>query len=282
MINKRNVLNSPRLLELKKKRKRVILNKVVLSLSAIVAIVACLGYFSRLPNLNIKEIKVTGNKIVETKDIESLINEQLSQKYLWLIPKTNILIYPENKLETALSNKFKRLKDLRFSIENNKVLVLAVGERIPKYMWCGDELVEDDQETCYFLDNEGYIFDQAPYFSGEVYFKFYGKPEGEYFMPQQFKELVSFIDLLSGIGLKPAVLYLAPDQDINIFLSKGTGALSRPKILLKKNADLHNLAENLDTAVSTDPLMSELKTKYSKLEYIDLRFGNKIYYRFHE
>jgi len=43
---------------------------------------------------------------------------------------------------------------------------------------------------------------------------------------------------------------------------------------------MQNIKENLDTALNTEPLKSDFKKKYSSLEYIDLRFGNKVYSKF--
>ena len=146
------------------------------------------------------------------------------------------------------------------------------------------------------MDEDGYIFDEAPYFSGEVYFKFYGLtdvgrpdsgrptsedfPLGSYFLKQNFKQLISFKDILIGIGLKPVALYATNDGDIQIFLSGGTLPTTGPQIIFRADADFQNVAENLEAALTTEPLQSEFKNKYSSLQYIDLRFGNKVYYKF--
>ena len=139
---------------------------------------------------------------------------------------------------------------------------------------------------CYFLDEDGYIIDEAPYFSGEVYFKFYGSSEGlgSYFSKENFKQLILFKDILISFGLKPVAFYLTNNGDAEVFLSKGTShALTTgPKIIFKQNADFQNIAENLEAALNTEPLKSKFKNKYSSLLYIDLRFGNKVYDKFLE
>jgi hypothetical protein len=303
-MQKRNVLNSPRLLELKKKRHRVVLNKILFSLLGLSAIFILLAYFSRLNSLNIDEVRVIGNKIVDAEAIKAVIKQQIAGKYLWLFPKTNILFYPQNDIRNELRDKFKRLKDINLSIKparttdavqsggNNKVLEISLAERVAKYTWCGIEfpealLMEDSMEKCYFLDEDSYVFDEAPYFSGEVYFKFYGlaglninNPLGFYFFKQNFKQLISFKDILVSIGLKPVALYITDDGDIQVFLSRGDSLITGPKIILKMDADFQNVAENLEAALTTEPLQSKFKNKYSSLQYIDLRFGNKVYYKF--
>ena len=46
-------------------------------------------------------------------------------------------------------------------------------EREALYTWCGDVLPEvNDSEQNVFLDKEGYIFDEAPYFSEKFILNF--------------------------------------------------------------------------------------------------------------
>ncbi len=282
MNPKRNVLNSPRLTELKKHRQRAILNKVLVSLLALAVIFAFLAYLSRLNSLQISDIEIIGNKVIDTQAIVSVVKSDIAGKYLWLFPKSNILIYPENGIKNNLQNKFARLKDINLSINNNKILNISVNERTAAYTWCGT-VPTTTEENCYFLDASGYVFDTAPYFSGEVYFKFYGditNPLGSYFSKQNFQQLISFKDVLISLGLKPVALYITTDGDIQIFLSGGTTLLNAPKILLRADADLKNVAENLQAALNTEPLQSKFKNNYAKLQYIDLRFGNKVYDKF--
>ncbi|MFA5778457.1 MAG: hypothetical protein WC870_03170 [Candidatus Paceibacterota bacterium] len=295
-MQKRNVLNSPRLVELKKRRQKAILNKVLISLLGFSVIFILLAYISRFDNLNITEIQISGNKILETEILQTTVEQQISNKYLWLFPKTNILIYPKNAVKEELKEKFKRLKDVNLSIKNNKILEVSLTERIAKYTWCGtvmpaqvDPLQKNvDTQKCYFLDEDGYLFDEAPYFSGEVYFKFYGLTNlndegigaGFYFSEPNFKQLISFKNALESMELKPTSLYIKENDDIEIFLSRGKTLPTGPRIILKKDSDFDKVAENLQTAITTEPLKSKLKNKYSSLLYIDLRFGNKVYYKF--
>ncbi len=290
-MQKRNVLNSPRLLELKKSRKKAIWSKIFISLFGLTAIFAFLAYVSRIEKLNISKIEIVGNKTIETVLLEETILKEISGKYLWLFPKTNVLSYPKNSIQSALENNFKRLKNINLTIKDNKILTVSLDERTAKYLWCGASIPteENTEEKCYFLDEEGFTFVEAPYFSGEVYFKFYGKnnlnienPQGSYFSEQSFSQLVFFKNFLSDLKLKPTQLYIKEDGDVEIYLSKGALSSENPKILLKIDADFQNVAENLDAAITTEPLKSKMKNKYSLLQYIDLRFGNKVYFKFNE
>lgn len=280
-MQKRNVLNSPRLTELKKRRRKAVLNKILLSLLGLVIVFFLFAYLSRLKNLNIAEIQVIGNEIMDTGEIQATVEGEVAGKFLWLFPKGNILIYPQDSIKKTLLDKFKRIKKIDLSIEDNKTLIINVTERVAKYTWCGDAPFQIE-EKCHFLDEDGYIFDEAPYFSGEVYFKFFGQPVSvhNYFPQQNFNQLVSFIDMLVEMKLKPVSLYITLNKDAEIFLSKGNTAKTEPKIIFKLDADLENIGSNLKTALNTEPLKSDMNKRYSMLEYIDLRFGNKVYNKF--
>lgn len=291
---KRDVLHSPRLSELKKRRRRAIFNKFFIILFGLAILFAFSAYFSKLEGLNINQIEILGNKVVETSQIQSEINELIAGKYLWIFPKANVLYYPKNKIENALQNKFHRLNKINLSIENQKTLTISVTEREAKYTWCGIlpkeiTLINSNEEKCYFLDEKGYVFDIAPYFSGEVYFKFYGRgeldinnPTGTYFSSQNFEQLILFKNILVSMGIKPTIINILENGDIEIFLAKGEKNLFGPKIIFESDADFKNVAENLQAALGTEPLLSGFKKKYSSLLYIDLRFGNKVYFKFNE
>lgn len=282
-MKKRNVLNSPRLLELKKKRHRVFLSKILLFLFVFVIIFISLVYLSRISALNINAIEITGNKAVDTEMIKVSVEKEITGNYLWFFPKTNILFYPQNSIKNKLLNEFKRLQDIKFSIKDRKILEVSVSERIASYTWCGDTFPENENsnQKCHFMDEDGYVFDEAPYFSGEVYFRFYGSISTEtYFSKENFKQLINFKDSLIAMGFKPVSMYILDNGNVKVFLSNLDKTQIRPYLAFKVSSDFKNITENLEAALSTEPLKSNLKDKYSSLEYIDLRFGNKVYYKF--
>ena len=285
-MQKRNVLSSPRLLEFKRTRRRVFQNKILFYTLTLLIILALLAYFLRTSIFNITSVEIVGNKIIDTEIIKTVAEKEIAGYYFWFFPKTNIFFYPKNNIKKELANQFKRLKDITLFVEKNKVLKISLNERIGLYTWCGispgTELIgENSKEQCYFIDKDGYVFDEAPYFSGEVYFKFYGPILESYFSPDIFSKLISFKDTLFSMGLEPVILYMQENKNIKIFLSDRTSS-SKPEIILKSDSDFEKIADNLEAALTTEPLQSDFKNKYSSLLYIDLRFGNKVYFKFNE
>jgi hypothetical protein len=285
-MQKRNVLYSPRLLKFKKNKRKIVFKKISFFCVGLLLIFIFLIYLSRLNNLNIKNIEITGNKIVDTEAIQTTIQEQISGKYLWLFPKTNILFFPGNSIKKALEIKFPRLENINLSIKDNKTLEVSLTERTAKYIWCGD--VPDvglpqggiptsgsptSGTNCYFMDENGYIFDKAPYFSGEVYFRFYGVPDvGSYFSKQNFQQLISFKNALTDFGLKPVMLYITNNGEVEVFLSSGNSSAVGPEIIFKLSGDYPKYCGKFRKRhLTNEPLQSEFKNKYSSLLYIDLQ-----------
>lgn len=284
---KRDILYSPRIKEIQRRRRKIFFRKLGLFIFGIFFLSIIFTYVSGLSKLNVGSIEVVGNKITDTEDINNVVNEKLAGKYLFLFKRSNIFFYPKEEIKLALGENFKRLVNINLSIKDGNVLQVSTEERKGEYVWCGEVFPTPEISTveqCYFMDEGGYIFDEAPYFSGDVYFKFYGKvtdnpsPTGSYFIQGDFSKLVALKDMLNGLNVSPVALE-KDGEDFKIYLaSKSSG--NSPHILVKANADFQKIVENLQAALETEPLMSDFKNKYSSLLYLDLRFGNKVYFKF--
>ena len=285
---KKNIPSSPRLLEFKKKRQIARTKKIILFTVFVVGLLAGLSYLTSWDRVNISDIEVSGNKVIDARTIKDIAEGQMKGKYFWIIPKTNFLFYPKNKINNQLASAFKRLDSISVDINNSNILEIKVSERTAQYTWCGKERAElnDESQKCYFLDESGYIFDEAPYFSGDVYFRFYGPNSadtengiGAYYFQSMLPRLISFRDTSTKTGLKPVAMSVMNDGEIKMFLVSSKGS-KNPAVLFKSDADFGKILENLQTALDTDPLKKKFDKNYSSLEYIDLRFGNKVYYKF--
>lgn len=269
--------------EYRKKRRKAIRNRIILFTILFCVVVTGLAVASSRAELKIDKIIVSGNRIVETKDIEDTVRQDIVGKYFRLFSRANSFIFPEKKIQLDLLQKYKRLLDLTLKVTDIKTLEITVSERQAKYIWCGDifPTIDDLGAQCYFLDDDGYVFDTSPYFSGGVYFKFYGQIHsasadklGAHFLSNDFQRVVNFKETMENMDLKVISLEVKDDNDVYAYLSSGAS------IIFKLSDDFEKLAENLQSALATEPLHTNFNKKYNSLLYIDLRFGNKVYYKF--
>lgn len=270
--------------ELKKKRRKIFKIKVAIFSSLFILLLVGLYFLSKWNEINISKIEITGNKVLDSRVLEEQIQKEINGKYLWLFPKTNFVLAPRAKIKKDLYTNFRRIENISFDLSDSKTLKVEISERRPVYTWCGETLPEPNTKpedvVCQFMDNIGFVFDTAPYFSGDAYFRFYGPLVDYYYGGENFDNFILFISNLEHIGVVPVSLVVKPENEIDIYLSSSIPPPSGPKIILNNEPDLLKIYQNLEAAIKTDPLKTEFKEKYNSLLYLDLRFNNKVFYKF--
>ncbi len=286
----RDIPTSPRIIEIKRNRRVRRLRLIVLFSILFITIVGALSYFSNDSKIVINKIIITGNKIIDSKEIESNVYNNLNGKYLYLFAHSNFLIYPHDKIYDNLIIDFPRIESLKVTREGFNSIHISITERAGSYLYCGvllPEVKDEIGENCYFVNNNGYIFDKAPYFSGDVYFKFYisikgdaSSPSGTQMLsPERFHSIIHFMDGISTLGFKPSYLVVSLNGLHSLYLKPKSVGLN-PKIIFKEENDLNTILDNFSTAMSKYEFANEINSKYDTLSYIDLRFKNKVLYKF--
>src|SRR3989338_3907089 len=148
--------------------------RVRIFLLVIIVITAITGtgvWFFRYPHLMIAHVVVGETKILDGEAVQEYIEQKLNEKYLFIFPKRHVLLYPERDIREGVLANFSWLKDATIAFGENRSLLVDLTERHPTYLWCRDpfpfnEMSDADlAELCYFTDDAGYLFAQAPYFS---------------------------------------------------------------------------------------------------------------------
>ncbi|MDD5318564.1 MAG: FtsQ-type POTRA domain-containing protein [Candidatus Pacebacteria bacterium] len=221
----------------------------------------------RLSALTIKNIDVKGNQVVEAADIENVADAQLAGSYLFLFPKKSILVYPHDAIQTALMKQFIRFSSVSVFRESPTSLGINVIERKPAALWCTDMA----SSTCYFMDGTGYVFAEAPDFSGDTYVVYTGVIDpsqalgSDYLSPDIFKQIQASIDSLNILGFKTAKVQA--DAEGTYTFSSANGL----SIIMNDRQPFSTSLDTLQTILQSHPL--------AYFSSIDLRFGNKVFYR---
>lgn len=280
---------SQRIIDIKKKRRIRRLRFVIFFVVLFLIIVGGLSFFSFHKKLTINKVVVKGTSIIDPIDVTTRVEDQLKGKYYYLYSRANSFIYPQKKIYNDLIETFPRIEELNIIREGFNILNINIKERLGSYLYCGSSIPEIESEigeNCYFINNDGYIFDKAPYFSGSVYFKYYLNikdstlPLNQNILEQdRFHEIVRFIDGIKLLGFEPVSLLILDDGTHNLYLDHDSLA-TVPMILFRDDNDLENILNNLRTAMKKKEFSDEINSKYSSLLYIDLRFKSKVLYKF--
>lgn len=95
----------PRSARLGKRRRKVLIARSIILGVSVVVLVYLLAWVFRLEQINIDEIRISGNSIVKNEEIMKVANRDLDKTYFLLSPKTNILFYPKQKIIRDLQTK---------------------------------------------------------------------------------------------------------------------------------------------------------------------------------
>lgn len=264
-------------LKRKKKRRYVLLGTFF---ATILLILAGLTYLAHLERFRIVHVNLFGGVLVTEDEVQQKSLEYLSGSYFWLFPKKNAFIYPKDGLEQYLRENFKRIDNIDISLKNFQRLSVVITERKHFAVWCvGVPSADPESEQCYFMDKNSTLFAPAPNFSGDAYFKYYGvitdgNPIGKEYISSStiFYQISDFKDSVKSLSLRPLYILAKGNQEYVMKLSSGAEILFDTKQSLKK------VFENLQVLVTTDAF-SKLDKNNLPVEYIDLRFGNKLFYK---
>ena len=274
IVSSGKVLNSSKLYK-KKKRKKIIF--IVLLVLGISALLYSFVYFSREERFIISGVSVLGENIVDRSDMETAVRESITGYYLWVLPKSNLFLYPRRTIEHALVEKFPRLSSASIDL-SEKTLYVSVEERLPYALYCGNTNTSASGGKCYFLDNEGLIFALAPSFSGNSYFVYATEepiedPLGKRLVEvEEFKELINFIENLELLNIKSRALEVGTDS-YSLVMSGGG------EIIWRKNNPLTLIQANLAAFLANDSIKTQ-KDFLDKVLYLNLSNENKVFYKF--
>lgn len=286
MGNRQNLIPTHIREKMKRRIRRRIIAIVVLVLLVLVGIVLVM----RLPFLRIQKTEVLGNQLIDRGVLEAHVKDVLDEKYALVIPRSNIFFVPTERIKDELMVSYPRIEEIRTKIRS-QVLEIQIDEREGKYLWCGGELASplEVQSTCYYTDNKGYLFSEAPFFSPGVYFTFYGgsidvllDPIGSTFL--EARDLVTLLDLrtaLDQLDLDVVFANAVSDSMYELYLRPVSDEQTvYTKVIAQFDDDPKTLIKNLKAALANPGFQAEYIDKRTELLYFDLRFPNKVYYKF--
>ena len=251
-------------------KKRRIIIRIILLFLIFVIVIAGITSFFYIPKLKIQKISIKSySEKVDKDELSKYISNYLDKKYLGIFPLGNFFLFPKNKAKRDILKDFSYIKEIILNKDFPGTINLEIKERKPEAILC----YEND---CSFLDEDSFIFQKAPFFSGSAIVKFRDEKSGSNMLSlgdklldsNQFKNLIKFKDLLKLEKIEVNEIILKDENIYNIVTSDNW------RIIINNENEAEDTFLNLKTIIS-----SKIKDKMKKLEYIDLRFGNKVFYK---
>lgn len=237
-----------------------------LCMSVLAGLLYGVWYVTRLPQLTISEVVITGGEQINPADIKAVVDESLAGSYLGLIPKRFTWFYPAEQIGAAI-RAVPNIQSASVERSTTKLQINFV-EYLPYALWCSEA-----EFDCYYIDKTGYAFARAPEISGGLFVRYVNltnSPTLTYHLvpEEKFSQLSSLKSLLEARGFFAQTIEIDASSDVYIIL----GDDSELKFSLL--AVPEKSVEYLDTILASNEF-ADLKTR--PFDYIDLRFGSKVY-----
>lgn len=232
----------------------------------ITLLIVSIWYGTRIKSLTISGVEVTGGETIDHELIKELATAELEGSYLGIIPKRFAYLYPKQHIESSVY-QINRIKDLTIK-RDGEVLHISLEEYVPDALWCKRE-----KDICLFVDETGFAYAEAPSLKGGSFLRLdklgvESVPKVQMFDTDIYDRIKELVSLLEQNGWYTHLVEVDVADDAYLTIVEG-GEL---KVALGDEPE--KIVDNLLTVLSS-PEFSEIRP--GNFEYIDLRFGNKVF-----
>ncbi len=224
-------------------------------------------YVTHMPSQQITTITVAEGETVPSELVASVVTEALSGDYIGLIPKENKFLWPEKSISASI-DAIPKIKDVVLA-QVDQTLEISFTEYEPFALWC-----QPDNARCLLVDATGFAYMEAPRLDGGSLYRFVVANsvllvDTHMLESSELQRAVSFSEALAAnFGFE--VHTISYENDTDIYYTFEDGSQLRTNIGMSND----DLVGNLQTLFTTEAF-THLATE--PFEYIDLRFGNKVY-----
>ncbi|MDO8265144.1 MAG: FtsQ-type POTRA domain-containing protein [Candidatus Parcubacteria bacterium] len=229
---------------------------------------AVLRFFLFSDFFQVKNIQISGNVKISAGDLENMVNNRVQNNILFF-PTKNIFFVSQKKIENEILNNYPIINTADLTKKMPGTLTLAVKERIAEAVFYSDELY-------YLIDKQGIIFEPVSGIDPNYL-------EIENLIPINEVRLGNKVVNESEMA-KIFEIETALKNDIKIPIQKAS-IISNERLNIKTFAgwDIYfNTGNEISWQIKMLKLALEKQIsqeKQNNLEYIDLRFGNQIFFR---
>lgn len=244
----------------------------------------------------LQTIEISGNKQLSSVALAAAAREAMAGRRAWFFNRDHYWFYSPEQLAAVLAARFGRLASIDVQTPDWRTLQIKVTERQTVALWCPDPSIEN--EDCFYLDETGLAFARAPHFSTPPLVVIIGAiPSATSTLPtlksqplprSVFSDLLAFKSSLEKFFPQTPFGHIAVrqieatnDGDYKFHLANWRVPESDFDLSITRTQTTAEIL-NLLKSVLTVPVFTTELTLGTKLEYLDLRFGRKIFYRFRE
>ncbi len=291
-----NPYQSRKLREKKKKQKKL---RLIIFLVVTISILVFFVYVLNASYFRVQRIVVNELEYANREEVELATKNQLDGRFFGLFAKSNIFILPRGNIYKELKSNFPSIKKVDLDVKGLTEIELEIEEYVANAIWCDvpvtpATLLSHDAENqdkvssaipqvltsfsgqnCFFLNDSGIVFSPTDYDNNQEVIKFFGGITSDplrqtYANKKTFASLVEFTKLLRRLNIVSDQVWTT-NGEVYAFVTK-----EKVKIYIDSKDNIVDVFDNLETVIKRDAIN---QAQFSNIDYIDLRFGNRVFYK---
>src|SRR3989344_390545 len=260
----------------RQRRKKVKIYVTALGVAVFILVASLASESTYHQKISIGPISVSGVSRISPRLVKAVFEKTLHDGMNHFFSRSNVLWYPKHELEKAILSGIPRTASVSITREGlfAQAITVTIEERKRFGFWCSDSSLQKGQR-CFEMDENGFIF-AALASETPLYGIIFSGPLsasttliGQTFIGEHMSGVVAFLKKLENKNLKP--IRVSTTDMVYYWVELPETVLVRVAF----GADPEETARNLELALSSDALRGRVE----ELEYIDLRFGNRLYYK---
>lgn len=230
-----------------------------------------LVFLSRADFLQVKNFEVVGTETISAESLKHTAQSLTLGNRLLFVPKSNIILLNKNNLANILLSNFGRLEKVEVDKKFlSQKVELKLTERKAEFLWCSTT------NECFDMTKDGLVFERTGNIENKLIFTgiVAGNPIMKNFATlAEMQNYENFISVFKNSGFEIISINIESSDkavvkiNINNFMSD--------IIFNPEEKDLSSVAQN--NILLINQVLS--KTPSSHFQYIDSRFGNKMFYK---
>ncbi len=245
---------------LKSSNKKIKTFYKVLAVLILIIFFFILYFFIYADLWKIKKIEILEAKHTDINLLKSDIDNILNQKKFFIIPNNHIILLSKKKIKKYIFDNYPSVESVDMSKNIDREIIIKIKDRKALGVWC--------DQNCFFFDDQGILFKESFKFTGAIFTKwssvvstsanFYEKaPCVEACINQEF---IKFL-----IGNKVSKIIIDDNEDLKMYTEYG--------FYIKSLNNASTTMRNMNI------FLGQYKENLNNLEYLDVRFEDKIYYK---
>lgn len=220
------------------------------------------GYF------NLINVRILGNRAMDSQRVIPLVQKLYGGKKFGIVNKSNYFMLSERFLSAEIKNAFPIIEYAQVNKVMPDSLEINIREREATGVWCADK--------CFYFDREGIIFEESPKTRGALVLSIQNAKRGSYLLGDKVmgRDGVDFFSKIKDLvaanfDFSVIEFFISDSGEVSAAISHGW------RMVLNSEEDPIVQMSNLKYVLD-----EKIKTRVRELEYVDLRLGNRVYYKY--